>query len=243
MINGQNNDDNECFKWCLVRCLNPAYRNPARIAKADKDFAKALDSKDIKFAVKTRDVHKFEKKNNSIGISVFGYENKVKYPIYVLKKCCEDKHVDLLLIDEGEKKHYVLIKDFNKIMYDHTLHRAKKRFCRYCLQVFRTTDKLKCHIKDFFKINGKQTIKTPKKRKYIRFKNFGRKIKSPFMIYTDFESIIIAPEDNGKLNPEESYTKKYQIHVACSYGNKLVCVDEPFHSYLGKDAVYSFIGI
>ena len=34
-------------------------------------------------------------------------------------------------------------------------------------------------------------------------------------------------------------------HVACSYGYKLVCVDDKssksFKSYLGKDAVYNFI--
>ena len=39
-------------------------------------------------------------KKNSIGISVFGFENKVKYPIYLSKKSGEDKHVDLLLIGE-----------------------------------------------------------------------------------------------------------------------------------------------
>ena len=31
-------------------------------------------------------------------------------------------HVDLLLIEEECKKHYVLIQDFNTSMYDHTLH-------------------------------------------------------------------------------------------------------------------------
>ena len=102
MINIQSNDDNECLKWCLVRYLNRANHHPARITKADKDFAKRLGFKDIKFPVKIRDIHKIEKKN-SIGISVFGYENKVKYPIYVSKKCCEDKHVDLLLIGEERK--------------------------------------------------------------------------------------------------------------------------------------------
>ena len=39
--------------------------------------------------------------------------------------------------------------------------------------------------------------------------------------------------------------KKYKKHVACSYGYKLVCVDDkfskPFKSYLGEDAVYNFI--
>ena len=32
----------------------------------------------------------------------------------------------------------------------------------YCLQAFRTADVLKCHIKNCFKINGKQSIKVPK---------------------------------------------------------------------------------
>ena len=49
----------------------------------------------------------------------------------------------------------------------------------------------------------------PKKGKYFKFKNFERKIKSPFKIYVDFESILL-PADNGKPNPEESYTSKYQ---------------------------------
>ena len=75
MINIQNTHDNECFKWCLARYLNPADHNPRRIIKADKDFAKRFDFKEIKFPVKIRDIRKIEKKN-SIGISVFGYENK-----------------------------------------------------------------------------------------------------------------------------------------------------------------------
>ena len=87
---------------------------------------------------------------------------------------------------EGEKKHYVLIKDFTAFMYDHTLQCGRKHFCCYCLQAFSSEEILKSYIKDCFKINGKQTIKMPKKREYIKFKNYVRKIKSPFMIYADF---------------------------------------------------------
>ena len=47
------------------------------------------------------------------------------------------------------------------------------------------------------------------------------------MIYADFESILVL-EINGKQNLSESYTKKYQKHVACIYGYKLVCVDDKF---------------
>ena len=52
-------------------------------------------------------------------------------------------------------------------------------------------------------------------------------------------------EDNGKQNPNGTYTNKYQKHVACSYGYKLVCVydkfGKSFKSYLGEDAVYNVI--
>ena len=49
-----------------------------------------------------------------------------------------------------------------------------------------------------------------------------------------------AAEDNGKQNPEESYTNKYGIN-----NYKLVCVDgkfsKPCKTYLGEDTVYNFI--
>ena len=102
MINTQN-IDNECFKWCLVRHLNPADHHPARITKSDKYFTKRIDFNDIKFQVKIRDIRKIEK-NSSIGISVFSNENKEKFPIYVSKQFSIEKHVDLLLIGKGEKK-------------------------------------------------------------------------------------------------------------------------------------------
>ena len=115
MVNIQNIDNNKCFKWCLVRYLNTADHDPARITIADKDFVKKLDFRDIKFPIKVRYIHKIET-NDSINISVFGYENKEKHPIYVSKNCCEKKHVDLLLIEEKGKGHYVVIKDFNAFM-------------------------------------------------------------------------------------------------------------------------------
>ena len=37
-------------------------------------------------------------------------------------------------------------------MYDHTLHRDRKHFCRYGLQAFSTEEILKPHVKDCFKL-------------------------------------------------------------------------------------------
>ena len=109
------------FGQILKFCKSSSSKN----YKSCKDFAKRLDFKDIKYP--ERHSQKLKKKN-SIGISVFGYANKVKYPIYVSQKC-EHKHIDLLLIGAEKKKQYVLIKDCNTFMYDHTLHHGSKRFC------------------------------------------------------------------------------------------------------------------
>ena len=57
-IKFENAGDNECFKWCLLRYLNPAAHNPRRITKVDKNFGKRLYFKDINFPVKIRDFQK-----------------------------------------------------------------------------------------------------------------------------------------------------------------------------------------
>ena len=38
LTNIQNIDDNECFKWSSVRCLNPADCNPASTAQKNEVF-------------------------------------------------------------------------------------------------------------------------------------------------------------------------------------------------------------
>ena len=84
----------------------------------------------------------------------------------------------------------------------------------------------------------------PQKSEYVQFKHYEKKIKSPFIIYADFE-IMLLPEDKVKQNPEESCRSKYQKNSPSSYGYKLVCVNdkfsEPFQTDLGKDTMYHFI--
>ena len=72
------------------------------------------------------------------------------------KKYFEEKHVDLLLIGEEGKRYYVFVKEFNTFMYDYTLPRGRKHFCR-CVQAVNTEEILK-HINDHFKINGKERM-------------------------------------------------------------------------------------
>ena len=50
-----------------------------------------------------------EKKNN-ICINVVCYENNLIYPVYV------SNYIDLLMVTNENKSHYVYIKDFNRFM-------------------------------------------------------------------------------------------------------------------------------
>ena len=62
-------------------------------------------------------------------------------------------------------------------------------------------------------------VRCQKKKEYAEFKNYERKIKSPYIIYADFEGILVS-EDNGKQNRKESYINNYQKNVGCSYSYK-----------------------
>ena len=54
MINIQKINDNKCLKWFSVTYLIPSDNHLAGISKSNKDFARKLAFKDIKFPVNIR---------------------------------------------------------------------------------------------------------------------------------------------------------------------------------------------
>ena len=238
------NEDNECFRWCHIRHLNPQEKYPQRIKKVDKPYVGKLDYSGVEFPVNVKHYNKIEKQN-SINISVFGYEDKQPYPIYVSKEKYKD-HMELLLITENENKHYVLIKDFNKFMYNQTKHEHRKHFCMCCLQCFSSERVLSNHKDICIQVNGTQAIKMPQKdNNILKFNNFYKQQPVPFVIYADFEAI--TEKIHGcRQNNESSYTEAYQKHTDCGYGYKVVCCyddkyTKPIQLYRGEKAVYKFM--
>ena len=117
LINIKNND-NKCFLWCRIRHLNPLERHPERITKADKNMVNNLDYEGIEFPVSRKDYSKIEQKNN-ICINVFCYKNNSVYPVYILDQKFKDC-MDLLLITDENKSHYVYINNFNRFLCNKT---------------------------------------------------------------------------------------------------------------------------
>ena len=237
------NKDNECFRWCHIRHLNPQDKNPQMIKKTDKQYVEKLDYTGIEFPVTVKQYKRIEKQN-SININVFGYELKQPFPIYISKEKHQD-HMELLLITKGENMHYVLIKDFNKFMYNQTKHKERKHFCMHCLQCFSREDVLTEHIPNCIAINGVQGVKMPKEGENVTFKNYHKELPTPFVIYADFEAIT-EKVDSCQPSDKKSYTEARQKHTDCGYGYKVVCCyddeySKPVQIYRGENAVYKFM--
>ena len=149
--------------------------------------------------MQVKDFNQIEEKNN-ICINMFGYENKLAFPIYVSDQKFEDSMYLLLLID-NDKSRYVYIKDFDRFIFHKTKNKNKKWFCRSYLQCFSSKRVLIKHKENCFSINGKPSVKLEKG--IIEFENHFKQIPVPFKIYADFECNL-----RGVEGYEGSYTKK-----------------------------------
>ena len=118
--------------------------------------------------------------------------------------------MDLLLVTDENKSHYVYIKDFDRFMFHKTKNKNKKYFCKSCLQCFSSENVLTKHKEDFLSINGAQCVRLEKGT--IEFKNYFKQIPVPFKIYADFECNLENVESY-----EGSYLKKYQACIPCRF--------------------------
>ena len=144
------NEDNECFKWCITRALNPVDKNSEIISNKLIEQSKELNWENIEFPMKLKDIKKFEKQNPAISVNVFGYEERIEgvkdsgycYIIRVSEKIKREKkcevYINLLLIDDGNgKSHYFLIKSMSRLFSSQKSKRnGQKHFCFNCLNHF-----------------------------------------------------------------------------------------------------------
>ena len=196
------------FLWCHVRHIVLSNKHSERIKKTDKKIAEELNYDGTEFPVQEKDFNKIEIKND-ICINVFGYENKLVFPIYISDQKFEDS------------MDYVYIKDFDRFMFHKTKNKNKKWFCKSCLQCFSRENILIKHKENCLSINDKQSVKLEEGT--IKFENYFKQIPVRFKIYADFECNLKKVKCN-----EGSYTEKYQDHIPCSFAYKIVCIDNRF---------------
>ena len=169
---------------------------------------------------------------------MFGFENELVFPIYVSDQKFEDS-MDLLLLIDDDKSHYVYIKDFDKFTFHKTKNKNKKWFCKSCLRCFSSKNVLIKHKENYLSTNPKQSVKLEKG--IIEFENYFKQIPVLFKIYADFECNFTGVESY-----EGSYTQNIKIAFLIVLLIKLLVFTndrftKPIVLYRGENADYEFI--
>ena len=240
------NEDNKCFLWSVLRALNPREKNSERIDKKLKEKENTLNMEGIEYPVSLKDIDKFESQNPSISITVLGYEGKRVYPLRNSNNTNREHDVILILIEEEGVNHYCLVKNLSRLLSSQvSKHDGKRYFCKRCLNPFNNQKALDKH-EEYCSNHKAVKINMPEKGTMLKFKNYHRGEKVPFIIYADFESCIKSIH-TCDLNPENSYAKQYQKHEPISFYYYIKCFDSEVYlpikerSYTGKNAERVFL--
>ena len=240
------NKENKCFLWCILRALNPCEKNQERIDKKLKEKENTLNMDGIEYPVSLKDIDKFENQNPTISITVFGYEEKGVCPLRNSDNTDREHNIILILIKEEGVNHYCLVKNVRRLLSSQVSnHKEKQHFYVRCLNAFWTHKSLNKHLEYCGKHEAVK-INMPEKGTMLKFKNYHRGERVPFVIYADFESCIKSIH-TCDLNPESSYTKQYQKHEPISFYHYIKCFNSKVYlpirerSYTGKDAEQVFL--
>ena len=204
-----------------------------------------LNMEGIEYPVSLKDLNKIEKQNPSISITVLGYERKSVYPLRNSTNMDRDHNIILMLIEEGGVKHYCLVKSISRLLSSQaTIGKRKEYFCLRCLNPFWCEDALSKH-KEYCDEYEAIKIELPKKGTILKFKNYHRVEKVPFIVCADFECFI-KPIQSCSPDDKESYNKQYQKHEPSSFCYYIKCFDDEVYepklvSYTREDAAQKFV--
>ena len=218
------NEDNKCVLWSILAYLHPrTYAQHPYRARNYLEYEHEINMQGVSFPTPLTDICKIET-NNNISVNVFGYDkDDGVFPLRISKDM-KDKHINLLLLAEGDKRHYCLIRDFSRLMGQRTKHHGQAFYCYNCLHGFTRNDLLQNHVELCYK---KKTTKVvyPEEGSSIKFEHFKKQLQAPFIIYADFECYTtkIATCSN---DPKQSSTEAYQRHEPSSFSCMTVCADD-----------------
>ena len=128
------NLDLKCFKWSVIAALKwrEIDRDHQRVSKLRR--YDDLDWNGISFPVSTSDINKFESRNR-ISVNVLALDGKTPY--ICRKGGNYERVVNLMIIEDGDKKHYVAIKSLGRLLSKmNSKHNPSQHFCTNCLQGF-----------------------------------------------------------------------------------------------------------
>ena len=97
------------------------------------------------------------------------------------------------------------------------LTRNKKSIhvCDKCLHYFHSSEKLERHLELCKEINNCRVRLPSGENKILRFKDYRFKEKVPFIVYSDFESILEPMQDEKKIVRHKAVSVGYYFKCSC----------------------------
>ena len=165
------------------------------------DHLNDLNTKGIEMPMATKDITKFEKTNPKYIINVYSCnpDGSNIQPRRISKiRDKSKKIVNLLMLCQDEKYHYVLITNLNSLLGKRGDPRL---FCPYCCHGFTTRfgynqEKLEQHMEECFQYKGCRVILPEVEKSIVEFKQTEKQLMAPYVIYADCGAIIKNLNDN-----------------------------------------------
>ena len=150
-------------------------------------------------------------------------------------------------VENPNKKHYVAVKSLSRLLSkQNSKHKEAKHFCTNSLngfesEIIRDEHYEYCRSKDLVR------VEMPTKNPIVKYTDGQYQFKVPFVIYADFESILV-PVSGALPHPEMSSARGingvinvHQPSGWCMYSKfaygKLI---NPLKQYRGRDCVSKF---
>ena len=203
------NLDMKCFKWAVIAALKwrEIERDQQHVSKLRR--YDDLDWDRINFPVSMRDIKRFESRNE-ISVNVLALDGKMPY--ICRKGGNYNRTVNLMIIQDNEKSHYIAIKSLGRLLsMQNSKHKESQHFCTNCLQGFAEQHSRDEHYA-YCKSNESVRIEMPTKHPIVEYSNGQHQFKVPFVMYADFESIL-EPIQGAINNPNVSSTRGVNVHT------------------------------
>ena len=244
-INPKNND-HKCFQYAATLALNfdNINNHPEKISKI-RPFIDQYNWKDIDFPPTNKDWKKFEL-NNKVALNILYIPHnakKIQLAYRSKYNLTYDKQIILLMITDGEKWHYLVVKNLSGLFKGITSNHYGDFYCLNCFHSYRTKNKLEQH-KKICENHDYCHVEMPIKDNNIIKYNHGEKsMKLPFLVYADLECLL-EKMSTCQNNLNKSSTTKMNKHTPSGYSIFTSCsFDESknkINYYRGDDCMKKF---
>jgi len=233
-VNIENKDDNECFRWCMKYHQSDKGKHSTRLSALKKVDDK-FNYDNITYPVGVEEINIFES-NNDVKINLFQYDTEKK-EIHLLRRAGKgDSYIHLLVISDDDNEHYCYINNLSALLKADQ-SRNGKTTCEKCFRSF-TKKQLEEHQCTPSENTEFETeIKYPDEGECMKMTvdKHKKKIKAPFIAYSDFEAFVKPTNDNNKIH--EHTVNSYCIQLVCSFDPKL----SKLYFYRGDNAVKHYL--